>query len=202
MDVTYFLVVIASILIAMTVHEAVHAYTGLLLGDTTAEEEGRISLNPLKHIDPFTTIILPIVTYIVLHAPVLAAKPVPFNPRRVRFGEMGAALIAVAGPLSNLLLAIAAAATLRVIGQDSFAAYALDIFLQLNVGLFIFNLVPIPPLDGSRVLYAFAPEPVQDVMRQIEPYGFFVIIALVFLTGFGDVLISLNQAILHLLVGV
>lgn len=202
MDVTYFLVVIASILIAMTVHEAVHAYTGLLLGDTTAEEEGRISLNPLKHIDPFTTIILPIVTYIVLHAPVLAAKPVPFNPRRVRFGEMGAALIAVAGPLSNLLLAIAAAATLRVIGQDSFAVYALDIFLQLNVGLFIFNLVPIPPLDGSRVLYAFAPEPVQDVMRQIEPYGFFVIIALVFLTGFGDVLISLNQAILHLLVGV
>ena len=202
MDVVYLLVVIVSILVGMTVHEAVHAYAGMLLGDTTAEEEGRLSLNPLRHIDPFTTVILPIMTYIILHAPVLAAKPVPFSPHKVRFGEMGAALIAGAGPLSNLLLAIVAAGILRAIGQEPSVAYALDIFLQLNVGLFIFNLVPIPPLDGSRVLYALAPESVQDVMRQIEPYGFFVIIALVFLTGFGAVLISLNQAILHLLVGV
>src|SRR6185437_5945591 len=95
---------IGSILIGMTVHEVTHAYVGFMLCDTTAAEQGRISLNPLDHIDPLMTVVLPIATLLLFQAPILAARPVPFNPQRVRFDEFGAALIAFAGPLSNLVL--------------------------------------------------------------------------------------------------
>jgi Zn-dependent protease len=193
------IIFVISLLIAMTVHEAMHAYVGLQLGDTTAEEQGRISLNPLRHIDPIYTVALPVITYVLFHAPILAAKPVPFNPYRVRWGEWGAALIALAGPLSNFGLAVIASIILRIVGIDTFIGYALAQFLEINVLLFIFNLVPIPPLDGSRVLFAFAPEPLQDLMRQIEPYGMYIIFGLVLLGGFGGWLDSLNQMVLQLL---
>ncbi len=193
------IIFVVSLLIAMTIHEAMHAYVGLQLGDTTAEEQGRISLNPLRHIDPIYTIVLPVITYILFRAPILAAKPVPFNPYRVRFGEWGAALIALAGPLSNFGLAVVASIILRIVGIDTFIGYALAQFLEINVLLFIFNLIPIPPLDGSRVLFAFAPEALQDLMRQVEPYGMYIIFALVLLGGFGGWLDSLNQMVLQLL---
>jgi Zn-dependent protease len=188
----------------MSVHEAMHAFVGLKLGDDTAAEQGRVSLNPLKHIDPLMTVVLPAITLLLFGAPILAAKPVPFNPERVKFDEMGAALIALAGPVSNLLLAILATVVIRFVGVDvlnptSLFANILSIFIVLNVALFIFNLVPIPPLDGSRVLYAFAPEPVQEFMSRIEPYGFFIIIALVLMGGFGNVINHLNQAVLNIL---
>lgn len=199
LNLTYIVVVIVSILIAMTVHEAMHAYAGFLLGDTTAEEEGRLSLNPLRHIDPVFTIALPIITILLFGAPILAAKPVPFNPFRVRYGEWGAALIALAGPLSNFVLAILAAGVIRAIGPDSLLSGPIYVFVTLNVALGIFNLVPIPPLDGSRVLFAFAPEPIQDFMRQIEPYGLFLIFGLVLFGGFGGLLSGLNQAVLQIL---
>ena len=192
-------VFIVCILIAMTVHEAMHAYVGFALGDTTAAEQGRISLNPLRHIDPLYTVLLPIVTILLFGTPILAAKPVPFNPDRVRFDEWGAALIALAGPVSNFVLAIIGAFVLRGIDHTTYLAAALYVFVQLNVALGIFNLIPIPPLDGSRVLFAFAPEPVQELMRQIEPYGLYIIFGLVLLGGFGGWLTSLNQMVLQLL---
>jgi Zn-dependent protease len=191
-------ITIVSIIIGLTVHEAMHAYVGFLLGDTTAQEEGRISLNPLRHIDPFTTVILPLITLITLHAPILAAKPVPFNPNRVKYDEFGWAMIAAAGPLSNMALAIIVAIVYRFTG-GAFADFV-GIFAVLNVGLFVFNMVPIPPLDGSRVLYAFAPGRLQEFMMQIEPFGFFIVFGLVLaVPGFGDLLLNIENAVLNFL---
>jgi len=191
--------VIVAILISLVIHEFMHAYAGHMLGDTTAMEEGRLSFNPLRHIDPFMTVALPIITIVLFGAPILAAKPVPFNPDRVRFDEFGAAIIAAAGPLSNLVLAFLSAFALKYLSLGHILTGFLDVFVVLNVALFVFNLVPIPPLDGSRVLYAFAPEPLQDLMRQIEPYGFFIIFGLVLAGGLGGMLGNINQAVLNLL---
>lgn len=196
---TYIIVVIICILIAMTVHEFMHAYAGYLLGDRTAFEGGRLSLNPLRHIDPVMTLALPVITLLLFHAPILAAKPVPFNPGRVKYGDYGAALLAAAGPFSNLVLAFLAALIARAFSPLSFIGQVLELFTQLNVALFVFNLIPIPPLDGSRVLYAFAPEVLRDILRQLEPIGLFIIFGLVLLGGFGGLLTSLNQFVLSLL---
>lgn len=190
---------IVSILIGMTVHEAMHAWVGYKLGDTTALDQGRISLNPLRHIDPLTSVALPILTLVLFHAPILAAKPVPFNPARLKFDEFGAALVAAAGPFSNLLLAIIAAFLDRLTPVGSTSEHMLGIFIILNVALFVFNMIPIPPLDGSRVLYAFAPRPLQELMEQLEPIGLFVIFGLVLLGGANGWLGNLNDWVLNLL---
>lgn len=191
-------ILIISILIGLTIHEAMHAYVGYRLGDDTAHSQGRVSFNPLDHIDPFTTVLLPIATLLLLQTPILAAKPVPFDPRRVKFDEYGAALIALAGPVSNLVLAVLAAILMRFTSGGVYDA--LSIFTVLNVGLFVFNMVPIPPLDGSRVLYAFAPEPVQDFMAQLETIGIFIVFFLVLaVPPFGVLLSDINQSIYNIL---
>lgn len=196
----YLVVIIVSILISLVIHEFMHAYAGYKLGDSTAKSEGRLSLNPLNHIDPMMTIALPIVTILLFGAPILAAKPVPFDPRNVKYDEFGAAIIAAAGPLSNLALAIVAALVVNAIGlAHPGIGSVLSVFIALNVALFVFNLLPIPPLDGSRVLYAFAPEPVQRFMQQIEPIGLFIIFGLVLAGGLGGILGNLNQLVLNLL---
>lgn len=192
------LYIIISIVLALSVHEAMHAFTAHWLGDTTAQEEGRLSLNPLRHVDPFTTVLLPIITLIIFKIPILAAKPVPFNPDRVRYEEFGSALIAAAGPLTNLVLAVAAAPLLHLMAVGPLAEF-LVVFIELNVVIFIFNIIPIPPLDGSRVLYAFAPEPVQRFMDQIEPYGLFLVFALVLTGVLIPVLGTLDSMVLQLL---
>jgi len=193
------IILIIIVLVSMTVHEFMHAFIGHRLGDTTAEEEGRLSLNPLRHIDPIMTVALPVITILLFHVPILAAKPVPFNPARLKYDEYGAALLAAAGPLSNLALAILAALLSRGIAADTVLHEVFQWFIVLNVALFVFNLVPIPPLDGSRVLYAFAPEPLRRFMETIEPFGFIIIFGLILVGGFGDGLVRINQTILNLL---
>ncbi len=191
---------IVFILISLTVHEFMHAYVGYKLGDNTAYNEGRVSLNPLRHIDPVMTVALPIIAILTIGSPILAAKPVPFDPRNVKYDEFGAAMIAAAGPLSNLVLAIVAALVARSVGIDNEAiAYAFRLFIVLNVSLFVFNLLPIPPLDGSRVLYAFAPESLQRVMLQIEPIGLIIVFGLIVLGGFGGFIQQLNEFVLRLI---
>jgi Zn-dependent protease len=195
-DLPTLLATLVSLIIGLSIHEAMHAYASLKLGDTTAQDAGRLSLNPLDHIDPITTVLLPIVTLLLFHAPILAAKPVPFNPYRVRFGEYGAAIIAAAGPLTNLVLAIIGGVIAHAFTANIGIYNALTVFVSINIGLFVFNSIPIPPLDGSRVLFAFAPESVQRVMAQIERYGIFVVFALViFITPFRDLIINLNVSL-------
>ena len=182
----YIAIVVGVILISMTLHEAMHAFTSYWLGDDTAKLQGRLTLNPIKHIDPFLTILLPLILA-VLGGPIFGgAKPVPFNPDRVKGGEWGAALIAVAGPLTNLLLAFIGFGVWVIFGapsSETLLGQILTIFFSVNLGFFLFNMLPIPPLDGSRVIYALAPEFVRTGMRFIEQYGLFFILAIVLLAG-------------------
>lgn len=171
-------VVLLSIIIALSIHEALHAYVAHWLGDTTAQDQGRLTLNPLKHIDAVTTVLLPMVLILSGLPPFFVAKPVPINPDRLKYDEFGTALVGVAGPLTNLVLAGLAAVVFHLWGPSlsSFFNNALIIFTEVNIGFFIFNMIPFPPLDGSRLLYAFAPEPLQKLMLEIESFGFFGII--------------------------
>jgi Zn-dependent protease len=199
---TNIIVIIVVLIVSITLHEAMHAFTSHWLGDDTAQIEGRISLNPLRHIDPFATILLPLISLVVFGFPILAAKPVPFNPSRVKYEEFGAALVGIAGPLTNLVLAILAAIFLRGIGTNvSRGVYDVAYtFVQLNILLFVFNMIPIPPLDGSRLLYAFAPETLQSAMAQLEQFGIFIVFGLVLLVpAFSSLLINIDQAVLKLI---
>jgi Zn-dependent protease len=176
-NIFYLAVVLGSILVSMTLHEAMHAFASHWLGDDTAKLEGRLTLNPLAHIDPFTTVLLPLLLAALGAPPFGAAKPVPFDPRRVRYGEIGAAIVGVAGPLTNLLLAVLAGLTLRLMGGGNDLALNIILtFMIVNVSFFVFNMIPFPPLDGSRLLYAFAPDFIRGFMERIEAMGFAAII--------------------------
>ncbi|HSW71295.1 MAG TPA: site-2 protease family protein [Gammaproteobacteria bacterium] len=197
--------VIASLALAMGFHEAMHAATASALGDPTARAMGRISLNPLRHIDPITTVLLPLFLFFAGLPIFAAARPVPFNPSLVKYGEYGAALVGVAGPLTNLALATVAGLFLR--GTQLSVAEGLGrgilLFMQVNIGLFVFNMIPFPPLDGSRLLYAFAPEPLQEVMQRIESMGFLAIGLFIFLLFpfIAPLVSSANDWLFHILVG-
>lgn len=190
MSITAIIVIIVTILLSMTIHEAMHAFTSDWLGDDTARMQGRLTLNPLAHIDPFGTILLPaLLVFISITTGQLvpifgAAKPVPFNPFRVKYGEWGAALVALAGPATNLLFALIAGLSLRFLlvngGGSGTIVDILTTFVFVNLGFFAFNMIPVPPLDGSRLLYAAAPEALRSVMREIERYSLALVFILIF----------------------
>jgi Zn-dependent protease len=187
LDILKIVTLVGVIIVSLTIHEMMHAFVGHKLGDDTAADEGRISFNPLRHIDPFMTVLLPIITIVTIGAPILAAKPVPFDPRNVKWDEFGGALIAVAGPLSNLVLAVIGSIVAHFVVGNALLLYILNSFVLVNVSLFVFNLIPIPPLDGSRVLYAFAPDALRRVMEQLEQFGLFIVFGLILIGGFGFV---------------
>jgi Zn-dependent protease len=199
-DIAQIGLVIGVVLLSMTLHEAMHAYASYWLGDDTAKADGRLTLNPIAHIDPFLTLILPILLA-VIGAPIFGgAKPVPFNPMRVRYGEVGAAIVGVAGPLTNFVLAFLFFALYVLSGMPS--GLMGDFFflaVYVNLGFFVFNMLPIPPLDGSRLLYAVAPEGARRVMEQIERNGLILIFAIVLLfsSQIGQIIRGATSAIVN-----
>ncbi len=178
------LLVVTIILFSMVLHEVMHGLVAYFLGDDTAKMSGRLSLNPLKHIDPFMTIILPVLL-LLSGMPVFGgAKPVPFNALRVRHDEWGVATVAIAGPLTNLFIAFIAFGISVIIGGSSVAVSSvLGYIVNVNLGFFAFNILPIPPLDGSRVFYAIAPDFVRRGLDAVESMGVIVIFAIVLLAS-------------------
>lgn len=180
------------LLFSLTVHEASHAWAAYRCGDPTARALGRMTLNPAAHIDPIGTVVFPLIA-IATHVPVIGwAKPVPVNEGRLRSPRRDMMLVAAAGPASNLVLAIGAAALVRIMlplsgagseaGPGGLLAEALARLLEINVLLAIFNMLPIPPLDGSGVLEGLLPPAAGVVFAKIRPYGFVLLYALL-LTG-------------------
>lgn len=198
-------IILVCILISMTLHEAMHAYVSYWLGDDTAKHHGRLTFNPLAHIDPIMTVLLPLVLAASGLPPFGAARPVPFNPQRLKYGEYGAALVGAAGPLTNLALAVMASLVLRFFapGFDPMVITVLYVFVLVNASFFLFNIIPFPPLDGSRVLYSIAPEPVQRVMERIEAMGFVSLLFffLLFSVFLSDPFARVLDALIILLVG-
>jgi Zn-dependent protease len=171
---------IVLLIVAVILHEVSHGLVARRLGDHTAEAAGRLTLNPLPHIDPFGSVLLPAMLALS-GAPVFGwAKPVPVNPRVFRRPTEGMALTALAGPISNLTLALVAGRVLLPLtgGVASDLIWAFGI---INVVLAVFNLLPIPPLDGSRMLPLFLNDRARAVYSKIEPYGFLILFALLFI---------------------
>jgi len=187
--------IIIILLFSLTLHELMHALVSDRLGDRTAREHGRISLNPLVHIDPFATLLLPALL-ILAESPIIfgAAKPVPFNPWAVRYGKWGVALVAASGPLTNLAIAGVLALYLQFVSLGAGAVTFLVTAISINIAFFVFNMIPFPPLDGSRVLYAVAPRPVRDVMDKIEGAGMIALILFLFI-GFRFIVPFINTAV-------
>lgn len=189
------------VLFAITLHEVAHGWTANKLGDSTARMLGRLTPNPLKHIDPIGTILVPLVL-VLLSSPFLFgwAKPVPVNMNNFKNPRKDMAIVAVAGPISNIIMAVIWVAFLMIVpnifsdpavskglGQMATAG------ILINLILFTFNLLPIPPLDGGRVLSGLVPPKASDFLDQIEPYGFFIVIGLVYLGAFQPIILPVIE---------
>ncbi len=201
------------ILVGFPVHEFSHAFAAYRLGDSTARWQGRLTLNPIKHFDPLGGVILIITALLPGGFMIGWAKPTPVNPYNLRYGRRGEALVALAGPVSNLLMLLAVALPLRLLlGNDDlyFQALSSDVgaflvstavtFVLINVVLMIFNLLPIPPLDGWRVLLGLLDARTAFNLRQFEPYGFIVLLLIVFAGG--SFLIGAIDAVMRIVLGV
>lgn len=196
----YIGIVLVIVLASMILHELMHGLVAYWLGDTTAKDSGRLSLNPFKHLDWFMSVLLPMMLAIT-GAPIFGgAKPVPIDGRRLKWGEWGFALVAIAGPLTNFILAFLAFLVWHLLGAgwSDFGQYIALQVVMINLGFAIFNMFPIPPLDGSRVLYALAPDAVRRVMMRIEQFGIMVVLLIVILFNdvFSQLMMGAMQGIL------
>jgi Zn-dependent protease len=189
---------ILPLVIAITFHEAAHGFVAHHFGDNTAWERGRVSFNPLKHIDPFGTLILPAVL-LFSHSPFLFgyAKPVPVNFRALRNPRIDMVWVALAGPVTNIALALIAAVAFHLLPfvSDSSAQWIADNLknaLVINVVLAIFNMLPIPPLDGGRVAVGLLPNVLAVPLSRLEPFGMLILIGLLILLPVAGQQLGLN----------
>jgi Zn-dependent protease len=196
-----FLIVI--LLFSVILHEVAHGYTALLLGDPTARDSGRLTLNPIRHIDLWGTIILP-AFLILVRSPFLVgwAKPVPVNPYLLRDPKRGMMLVGAAGPMANIALVLLSGFGLRLLPASTQPLLVDTLFYccSINIILALFNLVPIPPLDGSRVLAGILPPALRQHYEAMGRYGFLIIIVLLYLGLLDRVIVPLYNVIFHLLV--
>ncbi|HEY3373893.1 MAG TPA: site-2 protease family protein [Candidatus Aquicultor sp.] len=165
-----------ALLLCLTVHEFMHGYVAYRLGDTTAKEQGRLTFNPIKHLDPFGTLA-------IIFLPFGWAKPVPVNPYRFRNPRRDMVIVGVAGPIANFIAAFIVAKLLLLGGVFTapYVATLIDVIVMINVALGIFNLLPIPPLDGSKIIPYLLPESMQQGWYKFEQYGFLILLVLVFM---------------------
>jgi len=197
-----FIFKIIILIISIMAHEVAHGATAYYFGDPTAKNQGRLTLNPLKHIDLFGSIILPFVLYITQAGFLFGwAKPVPYNPYNLRSHRLGEFCVAVSGIITNFIIAIVFAFVLRFalvwnLTQASIELLAYIVFLNLVLG--VFNLFPIPPLDGSKILFSVVPYRYERNIIMFEKYGFYILIF--FVVFFGSIIGNIVRFIFHLLV--
>lgn len=199
---------IVVLIFSVVIHEVSHGYAALALGDRTAQYSGRLTLNPVSHIDPFGSILLPLMMSL-LGGPVFGwAKPVPYNPYNLRNQKWGPAIVGAAGPAANVAIALIFGLLIRFVptlargagGQfiENFITIAVAITV-LNLVLAVFNLIPIPPLDGSKVLFALLPYKWQNIQHVLERYGFFIL--LIFIFFFAQLLVPVINVLFRLIAG-
>ena len=204
-DLANLIPVLLLLILSLSVHEAAHAWTADRLGDPTARALGRVTLNPLAHIDWIGTVLFPIIAA-TTGAPLIGwAKPVPVNIHNLRAHRRDFGIIAAAGPASNLAQAVVGAIALAVLYEPSsmdLAARVLRFFVSLNVMLAVFNMIPVPPLDGGNVLSGVLPEQFARLIDQIRPWGFLVLYALLFSGFVGRFVYPISRSIYNMLVPV
>lgn len=188
------LIYILSFMLAVTVHEYAHGRVAYFFGDMTAKRSGRLSFNPLRHIDPFWTVLFPIMMFMLFRMPIGMAKPVPVNFMNLRNPKRDMIWVAAAGPCANILCA---AALSLIIHRWHLGVLLLPLYL--NVGLAVFNLVPILPLDGGRIVMGIIPRAWAIRYVQFERYGFLIILVLVYTGGVGKVILPIINGICFLL---
>jgi Zn-dependent protease len=206
-ELTYIVVSIAIVLLSLTVHEAAHAWSADRLGDPTARVLGRVSLNPMVHIDLVGTILLPIIAA-VSNFPIIGwAKPVPVNTSRLAHPRRDFMIVAAAGPASNIALAVLGAVLVQLLPSPTGfrPSDGLDVtsvlFMagSINIFLAVFNLVPIPPLDGGNVLAGLLPPNAAEVLDRLRPFGFLILYAMMFTGVLGDLIVPPARFLLRLL---
>ncbi|MEX0932345.1 MAG: site-2 protease family protein [Parcubacteria group bacterium] len=179
-----FIFQIAILIMSVVVHEVSHGFAANSLGDPTAKYDGRLTLNPAKHLDPVGSFLVPAISYFAGGFIFGWARPVPYNPHNLRPGRLSEPLVAAAGPASNIVIALIFGAILRVATSGGYATPAFveitSLVIFINVLLAIFNLMPIPPLDGSKLLFALFPESLYKMRYAFERYGLILVILFIF----------------------